>query len=344
MDPKEGCEINRKDLSSTIIEKLITKENLPHNEVLIKYKKPHEGYFKINIQERSKTCYFPEKSQFSTKEKTMELNPDHKPIELKTLQDYFVNQVIQIAERHNNAFSPKTVDKLICDGKTVYDSKEWNKLQNNDKILVLDTETTGFKKEDEVLQLTVLDGNGKELMNEYFKPQHTKTWESAEKCNHISPSFVADKPPLLSQKEKIESLLKNADLIVGYNTGYDIKMLEQNGIAIPKDKKYVDIMIPYAEVKNVPNEYGKPKWFKLIDCAKDYGFPEANFHNSLGDTKATLHCYQEMMKKRQLYEGDIKDPSHLVGYNEKEFRRVRGMPDKPKGIQRPASKSNSLER
>ena len=195
-----------------------------------------------------------------------------------------------------------------------------------------------------MLQLTILDGNGKELFNEYFKPEHTQSWESAEKCNHISPSFVADKESLLSQKERIESLLKKGDLIVGYNPGFDIKMLEQNGIEVPKDKKYMDIMIPYAKWKNVPNEYGKSKWFKLKDCAKDYGFLEADFHNSLGDTKATLHCYQEMLKRGLLHEGDIKDPSHLVGYSEKEFRRARGIPAQVNGIKKQKCKSNSSER
>lgn len=218
--------------------------------------------------------------------------------------------------------------KTWSNGKIIYDATEWEKMLDNENLIVLDTETTGFTEKDEILQLTILNGNEEELFNKYFKPNHNKNWETAEKCNHISPEFVADKPSLLSKKEQIESLLNKANLIIGYNTGFDIKMLEQNGITIPKDKKYIDIMIPYAELKNIPNEYGKPKWFKLIDCAKDYKFPETDFHNSLGDTKATLHCYLKMMHNRELSEENIKDPNHLVGYNPKEFARIKGIPEK----------------
>lgn len=316
--------------------KLGALENFPRNELIVEFKGHMNGHVKYNIQENV--------FEGVLDGELWDLNPKKKQLNLKDLATQYAGHVKNVSDRFMASKDFDSVKKIICDGKVVYDSKEWDKLRNPEKIIVLDTETTGFKKEDEVLQLTVLNGNGKELFNEYFKPNHTQSWESAEKCNHISPKFVADKPSLLSRKDQIESLLKNADVIVGYNPGFDIKMLEQNGIAVPKDKRYVDIMIPYAEVKNVPNEYGKPKWFKLMDCAKEYGFPEADFHNSLGDTKATLHCYQEMMKKGQLYEGDIKDPAHLVGYNQKEFNRVRGVPEKPKGIKRPASKGNSLER
>ena len=42
----------------------------------------------------------------------------------------------------------------------------------NSRILVLDTETTGFKADDEVLQVSMVDANGKVLLNQYFRPEH----------------------------------------------------------------------------------------------------------------------------------------------------------------------------
>lgn len=332
---KKNNWLNRKKLDKVILEKLLKKQNWPQNELIIIHKEPIPEHIKINLKEKSKTTYFPENTKWFPKGKTFDLTPYAEDITQNTLWKYYANKIQGIAVTYSYLLHTKftsnidtTIHQLICDGKIIYDSTEWDKMLNNENLIVLDTETTGFTKKDEILQLTILNGNRKELFNQYFKPNHTKIWENAEKCNHISPKFVADKPSLLSQKENIESLLKKADLIIGYNTGFDIKMLEQNGIKVPKNKKYIDIMIPYAEIKGVPNEYGQPKWFKLIDCAKDYDFPESDFHNSLGDTKATLHCYLKMIANRELYEEDIKDPNHLVGYNPKEFARIRGIPTK----------------
>ena len=219
--------------------------------------------------------------------------------------------------------------------RAVLMKKREKEMAAKDKVLVLDTETTGFEIDDEVLQLSVIRADGKEEYNQYFKPDHKESWENAEKVNHISPESTKDKPLIADHKEEIEKMLRDAKLIVGYNTGFDIKMLEQSGITVPKDKKYVDLMIPFAKVKGEINQYGKPKWQKLITCAKEYGYPieSEDWHNSLGDTKATLYCYNKMKEKGHITEKDIHDPEHLVGYNKKENDRVMGKTE-ARGIHR----------
>lgn len=210
----------------------------------------------------------------------------------------------------------------------------------NSKILIIDTETTGFKPDDEILQVSIVDANGEKVYNQYFKPEHKQSWESAEQVNHISPTSTKDKPYLKMHKETIEKLLDSASLIVGYNTGFDMKMLEQNGIKIPQDTKYVDLMIPFAKVYGEKNEYGKPKWQKLVTCAKTYGYntEKADWHNSLGDTMATRFCFNEMRTRCHITKDDVHNPMHLVGYNPKEFKRVKGIPEgikrKPRPIDR----------
>ena len=58
-------------------------------------------------------------------------------------------------------------------------------------ILVLDTETTGFGPSAEILQLSIVNGLGEIVMNEYFRPARTTCWPGAEAVNHISPAMVA---------------------------------------------------------------------------------------------------------------------------------------------------------
>ena len=73
---------------------------------------------------------------------------------------------------------------------------ELNKLieKNHSSTIVIDTETTGLDPEkDELLQVSIIDIDGNELFNSYFKP-HAISWHEAEKVNHISPEMVQNRP------------------------------------------------------------------------------------------------------------------------------------------------------
>lgn len=173
---------------------------------------------------------------------------------------------------------------------------------DKNRILVLDTETTGFTKNDEILQLSIIDGKGVIVLNEYFCPQHVHSWESAEQVNHISPAMVADKPGIQEEKNRIENILSTAEVIVGYNLPFDLEMLIQNGITIPPSTKvrYLDLMKPFARIYSehhakYPDQF---KNQKLITCAKYYNYPKDNWHDSLADARATLYCFWEMVKRK----------------------------------------------
>lgn len=63
------------------------------------------------------------------------------------------------------------------------------------KAIVIDTETTGLNAGvDELLQVSIIDDEGKTLFNSYIKPSKTKSWDSAMAVNHITPEMVANAP------------------------------------------------------------------------------------------------------------------------------------------------------
>ena len=168
------------------------------------------------------------------------------------------------------------------------------------KLICLDIETTGlYSGVDELLQLSMIDGNGKALFNKYIRPKEIVTWPEAECIHGISPQMVADKPTIDSYIDQVNTLIEGAELLIGYNIlQFDLEFLRCAGIIIPDDIEVYDVMLEFAPIYGEWSEcHQNYTWQKLSVCA---GFYEYNgtgeYHNSLEDVKATLHCFFKMIK------------------------------------------------
>ena len=175
-----------------------------------------------------------------------------------------------------------------------------------DKILCFDVETTGLsREEDEILQLSIVDGTGKTVFNEYIKPTRHESWDGAEAIHGISPSDVTDKPTIEEYRDTLNDIFKDVQLLVGYNNIYfDNAFLKEAGIQIPEDAKMYDVMLKFAPIYGEWNEMRQDyKWQKLAKCAEYYGFHgDGQFHDSLEDVRATLHCFNSMISEGQVKE------------------------------------------
>lgn len=178
-----------------------------------------------------------------------------------------------------------------------------------DKIFCFDVETTGLsREEDEILQLSIVDGTGKTVFNEYIKPTRHESWDGAEAIHGISPSDVADKPTIEEYRDTLNDIFKDVQLLVGYNNIYfDNAFLKEAGIQIPEDAKMYDVMLKFAPIYGEWNEMRQDyKWQKLAKCAEYYGFHgDGQFHDSLEDVRATLHCFNSMISEGQVKEKEV---------------------------------------
>ncbi len=184
-------------------------------------------------------------------------------------------------------------------------AKDTAVLQRNplgERTIVIDTETTGLdSSKDEILQLSITDDRGNTLFNEYFKPIKVKDWKAAESVNGISPEMVADCKDIYHYFGMIQQILYDADIIIGYNTDFDLNFLVNCGFELYEDVETVDVMREFAPIYGEWNEDRQDyKWQKLTTCAAYYGYDWSNAaaHNSLGDCLATLFCYTKMKSER----------------------------------------------
>jgi len=173
---------------------------------------------------------------------------------------------------------------------------------NTSGIVVFDTETTGLSSMyDEILQLSIIDGDGNVLLNEYVKPYWSNEWEEAHKINGITPSMVKDSLYPHQLLPKVKGIFEAADTIIAYNIPFDKAFLEKWGIDF-SGKSLIDVMQYFAPVYGEWNEYEQDyKWKSLSTCANFFGY-EFKAHDSLEDAKATLFCYNKI---KELNEKEI---------------------------------------
>lgn len=194
----------------------------------------------------------------------------------------------------------KAEEQVAKDREASRIRRAFQELSGEGRVIVLDTETTGLDSSDEILQLAVVDADGTTLINERFRPVYKTAWPDAQRVNGISPEDVTDKPTIYDAKDEIQDILDSADIIVGYNTPFDMGMLSHYGIVPKKDVRVVDIMPMFAVLYgewDAENERFRYK--KLVDCAEyyDYEWGDTAAHDALADALATAYCYGRMKEQ-----------------------------------------------
>lgn len=189
------------------------------------------------------------------------------------------------------------------------------KLKIDESCIVFDTETTGLNPErDEIIQLSIMDGTGKVLFDEYIKPSRRKKWPEAQKVSGISPEMVKNCKTFRFFRKTIQDIFDSHKTIIAYNIGFDADFLRASGVDVfrkvapgikfnalfdelPEEsqkKDFRDVMIDFAEVYGEWSDYKNSyKWQKLSTAAAYYNF-KFSAHNSLEDVKATLFVAKKL--------------------------------------------------
>jgi DNA polymerase-3 subunit epsilon len=207
---------------------------------------------------------------------------------------------------HDYAYKIQDEHDEKIDRMRAAEQEEWRK-NNSDIIgsrdlIVLDTETTGVSSIDDLLQVSIIDGSGKTLINAYADPGY-ESWPDAEKINGITPEMVDDAPKIEEMIPEIKKILRSAKKIVGYNPRFDLGFLARSGATVLPDQKIIDVMDAFAEIYGDWDDYhGNCRWQTLSTCAAYYGYDwgDDTAHDSLADCKATLFCYKKILAGRNV--------------------------------------------
>jgi DNA polymerase III subunit epsilon len=105
---------------------------------------------------------------------------------------------------------------------------DWaRQLVRRNNWVLLDTETTGTGKSDEVIQIGVLSATGEVLLNTLVKPvRNSAIPREAAAVHGITMDMLADAPTMQQILPRLCSVLKGRTTII-YNAEFDTRLLQQ---------------------------------------------------------------------------------------------------------------------
>jgi len=147
--------------------------------------------------------------------------------------------------------------------------KRW--LKNKQKYCLLDTETTGLGNNDKVVEIAIIDLDGKILLNTLVNPER-KIPLDAERVHGISNSMMKDAPSIEVVREEIREILQDR-IMLAYNAKFDARMIRQT---FNLNVKYECLMY------NVMEFYSTGRYISL-EKATTHLRSENQEHRALGD-------------------------------------------------------------
>ena len=159
----------------------------------------------------------------------------------------------------------------------------------------IDTETTGLEKQDEIIEISILDSDGAVLLQSLVKPVG-QIPPAATQVHGITNTDVLKAPAWPILWPKIRGLLFGR-LLAAYNAPFDLRMLQQSHARyrLPwrESFEWLDVMDLYSRYCGVWDPYRKSmRLFSLEAAGKAFAISLSNTHRATADcllTRAVLH-------------------------------------------------------
>lgn len=171
--------------------------------------------------------------------------------------------------------------------------------KNLERLVILDTETTGLSNRDKIIELSIIEIIKGEMTDKiyhsYYKT-NIKINEGAMKVHGIKDSDLEDKPLFKDEVEKIIKFIGYSK-IVAHNSGFDMRMLN-NELNFCDIKSYPEEnFIDTLKIAKYLFPEGKCNLDSLCERFKvESGRLEGGKHSAVEDTKILCKVYQKLNK------------------------------------------------
>lgn len=164
-------------------------------------------------------------------------------------------------------------------------------------LVYLDTETTGYARDSEIVEVCALDDQGEVLFESFVKPTQPIP-RDAIRIHGITNEMVGNAPTWISVWPNLEKVL--AGRVVGiYNAEFDLRLIQQTHIKYRMQWSTRAGFTPFCIMKLYAQYYGEwnrsrgsYRWLSLEEAGRQCRIPLPNSHRARDDcllARALLH-------------------------------------------------------
>jgi len=172
----------------------------------------------------------------------------------------------------------------------------------NERIFFLDIITTGYTPAiSSVLQVAVIDGTGRVLLNTYVKPDRKLNYDKVEDRFGIPADKLEDAPEWDIVRAEMQKVLSHAGIVAGENIDRKLQLLKSKGFSGSASNKTFDVTNEYRHYMGLSRDT------ILEDCADHYGISYLP-DNAYYGAGTAMQCFHALMNDAS-YAGGESSPA-----------------------------------
>jgi len=164
-------------------------------------------------------------------------------------------------------------------------------------VLVLDTETTGFGEDAEIIDIALVDKNGQVYLNTLVQCQQEVIPQEAMRVHRIHKSMLRNAPTFPQIWSDLAPLLSTHEVVI-YNAEYDLRLLRQiakrHHLELPEMHTHC-LMKHYSSYvgQSALNSEGYRN-MKLAASCLHFQIEQTTTHRALADAQASLEVLHKL--------------------------------------------------
>ena len=164
---------------------------------------------------------------------------------------------------------------------------KYSKLDVEDDFVILDTETTGLREDDEVIEVAVIDRLGTEIFHSMFHPEQY-IQEGASKVTGIYNKDLESEPYFKDCYQQLLEAIGNRK-IVAYNTDYDRRLLIQTAARYGIDVSLFEKAFEGSyDAMDFARKYLNSSSYSLLNVCSMLGITKSQTHRASYDCLMVL--------------------------------------------------------